>query len=203
MCGQRNSSLGFLLTAIDQSGAQDWYLANVPWLNGGSPDGARSLLSTIAGSMISVAGVTFSITLATLSLASAQLGPRLLTNFMRDRGNQVVLGTFVAIFIYCLIVLRAIRSTDESLFVPHLSVTVAMFLSVISVAILIYFFRSYAGSANDFRRYTGFFRSRFNKKAPKGANFGRSVPELHWKPQGCFLFPRAAHSHRLAAGMCP
>ena len=134
------SLLGFLLTAIDQSGAQDWYLANMPWLNGGSPDGARSLLSTIAGSMISVAGVTFSITLATLSLASAQLGPRLLTNFMRDRGNQVVLGTFVSIFIYCLIVLRAIRSTDESLFVPHLSVTVAMLLSVISVAILIYFF---------------------------------------------------------------
>lgn len=134
------SLMGFFLTAVDQSGAQNWYLSNMPWLDGGSPDGARSLLSTIAGSMISVAGVTFSMTLATLALASSQLGPRLLTNFMRDRGNQVVLGTFVSIFVYSLIVLRTIRSSNENLFVPHLSVIVAMFLSVISVAILVYFF---------------------------------------------------------------
>lgn len=106
----------------------------------GSPDGVRSLLSTIAGAMISVAGLTFSITIATLSLASSQLGPRLLDNFMRDRGNQVVLGTFVAVFIYCLIVLRAVRSVEEMVFVPHLAATLAMGLVVISLGVLIYFF---------------------------------------------------------------
>jgi uncharacterized membrane protein len=90
--------------------------------------------------MISVAGVTFSITIATVSLTSSQLGPRLLNNFMRDRGNQIVLGTFIAIFTYCLLVLRTIRSRDETTFVPYLSVVVAILLSIISLWVLVYFF---------------------------------------------------------------
>lgn len=124
---------------IDPSGV-------LAWLDAGSPDGARSLLSTVAGSMISVAGVTFSITIATLSLASSQLGPRLLSTFMRDRGNQIVLGTFVAIFTYCLIVLRAIRGEpavddlEATAFVPHLSVSLAILLAILSLGVLIYFF---------------------------------------------------------------
>lgn len=50
------------------------------------PEGARLLLSTITGSVITVAGVTFSITITALSLTSSQLGPRLLRTFMRDTG---------------------------------------------------------------------------------------------------------------------
>ncbi len=111
-----------------------------PWLYTGSPDGARSVLSTIAGSMISVAGVTFSITMVTLSLASSQLGPRLLNNFMRDRGNQVVLGTFISNFTYSLLILRSIRGLDEIMFVPHLSLTIAIVMVIISLGVLIYFF---------------------------------------------------------------
>jgi uncharacterized membrane protein len=127
------------MTALDEANPRE----EVPALSGvytGSSDGARSLLSAIAGSMISVAGITFSITMATLSLASSQLGPRLLQNFMRDRGNQVVLGTFVAIFTYCLLVLRTIRSGEEDVFVPHLSVTLAFLMALAGVGVLIYFF---------------------------------------------------------------
>ena len=54
------------------------------------------MLGTLAGSMITLAGLVFSMTLVALSLTSSQFGPRLLRNFMRDRTNQVVLGTFVA-----------------------------------------------------------------------------------------------------------
>lgn len=86
----------------------------VPWLFMDQPDGARDLLSTIAGSMITVAGVTFSITIAALAYATSQFGPRLLTNFMEDRGNQVTLGTFVATYLYSLLILRAIRAGDEA-----------------------------------------------------------------------------------------
>jgi uncharacterized membrane protein len=82
------------------------------------------VLSTIAGSMITIAGVVFSMTLVALSLASSQLGPRLLRNFMRDTRNQVVLGAFIATFVYCLLVLRTIRRAEEVAFVPHLSVTI-------------------------------------------------------------------------------
>jgi uncharacterized membrane protein len=101
------------------------------------PDGARALLSTVAGSMITVAGVSFSITMVVLSLASSQFGPRLLSNFMRDRGNQIVLGTFVATFIYCLLVLCTVRAADESgapAFVPHLAVSLGVVLAGLSLA---------------------------------------------------------------------
>jgi uncharacterized membrane protein len=127
------------LTAIDEA-HPDLTIPVLPGIYSGNPQGARSLLSTIAGSMISVAGLTFSITIASLSLASTQFGPRLLDNFMRDRGNQIVLGTFVAIFIYCLLVLRTVRGSDTVTFVPHLSITLALGLAVISLGVLIFFF---------------------------------------------------------------
>ncbi|NNL66124.1 MAG: DUF2254 domain-containing protein, partial [Myxococcales bacterium] len=63
------------------------------WLYAYQPEGARAMLSTVAGSMITVAGVTFSMTILALAHASSQIGPRLFTDFMRDRGNQVTLGT--------------------------------------------------------------------------------------------------------------
>jgi uncharacterized membrane protein len=106
---------------------------------GGGAEGARALLSAVAGSMITVAGVAFSVTVVALTLASQQFGPRLLRNFMRDRGNQIVLGTFIATFIYCLLVLRAVRGTDNGGFVPHFSVTVGLVLALASLGVLIYF----------------------------------------------------------------
>jgi len=111
-----------------------------------SPEGARAILSTIAGSMITVAGVTFSITIVVLNLASSQFGPRLLRNFMQDRGIQFVLGTFVATFIYCLLVLRAVQVGGLTTFVPSLSVTLAVVLALFNVGVLIYFIHHVATS---------------------------------------------------------
>jgi uncharacterized membrane protein len=112
-------------------------MAGLVWVYTGGPDGARVLLSTVAGSMITVAALAFSMTMVVLSLASSQLGPRLLGRFMRDTGNQVVLGTFVATFLYCLLVLRTVRL--EPLFVPHVSVTVALGLAIAGLGVLIFF----------------------------------------------------------------
>jgi uncharacterized membrane protein len=86
--------------------------------------------------VITVAGVVFSITIASLTLASQQYGPYLLRNFLRDRGNQFTLGTFLATFVYCLLVLRQVR---EGLFVPDLSVFCSLLLALASVGVLIYF----------------------------------------------------------------
>lgn len=104
-----------------------------------SPEGARAILSTIAGSMMTVAGVTFSITIVVLNLASTQFGPRLLRNFMQDRSTQFVLGTFVASFIYCLLVLRSTQTISTEIFVPSFSVTLAVILAFLSVGVLIFF----------------------------------------------------------------
>ncbi len=105
----------------------------------GGPDGARTLLSTVAGSMMTVAGVAFSITIVALTLTSSQFGPRLLRNFMRDPGNQVVLGTFLATFTYCLLVLRAVRGDESQGFVPYLALNVAIALALAGLGVLIYF----------------------------------------------------------------
>ncbi|RKQ71044.1 putative membrane protein [Litorimonas taeanensis] len=106
---------------------------------------ARTILATIAGSMIGVAATTFSITMVAVTSAAGQYGPRLIGNFMRDRGNQVTLGTFTSTFIYCLLVLRMARTGEENgettieAFVPNISLLVAMGLTLLSVGVLIYF----------------------------------------------------------------
>ena len=117
----------------------EWLALNLGWTFTGGAEGASDVLGIIAGSMITIAGVVFSMTLVALSLASSQLGPRLLRTFMRDTITQVVLGTFIATFLYCLLVLRTIRRVDEVAFVPHLSVTLGVLLAVASVGVLIYF----------------------------------------------------------------
>ena len=115
-------------------------------LYSGSPEGARSLLSTIASSMMTVTGITFSITIVALNLASSQFGPRLLRNFIKDRSIQFVLGTFVASFIYCLLVLWSIRKIGTGIFVPDFSVSFAVVLALLDVGVLIYFIHHIATS---------------------------------------------------------
>jgi uncharacterized membrane protein len=109
----------------------------------GGPSAARGILSTIAGSVISVVTLLFSLTIVTLQLASSQYSPRLLQTFVRDRVVQVCLGTLLATFVYSLMVLRSVRSADESdegsAFVPRLSVTVAFVFALASVAALVTF----------------------------------------------------------------
>lgn len=130
----------FGMVQLDMYVGAEW-LREARWLYLNQPDGARALLSTVAGSMITVAGVTFSMTLLAVSHASSQIGPRLLSRFMRDRGNQYTLGTFIATFMYGLIVLRTVHSGegDEGVFVPHLAILLALVLAVASVIVLIYF----------------------------------------------------------------
>ncbi|MEA5504641.1 DUF2254 domain-containing protein [Halotia wernerae UHCC 0503] len=127
--------LAFAMITLDRIIGFD----GLSWIYTGGPDGARAVLSAIAGSMMSVTATAFSITIVALQLASANFGPRILRNFMRDTGNQIVLGTFIGTFIYSLLVLRTIYGKDYSLFVPHLAVTVGLILAIISIGVLIYF----------------------------------------------------------------
>ncbi|MEF7612505.1 DUF2254 domain-containing protein [Aquincola sp. MAHUQ-54] len=119
---------------------------NWPRLFGAGAEGARGMLSAIATSMITVAGVVFSITIVSLSLAASQYSPRVLRNFMSDRTTQVVLGAFVSVFTYCLIVLRTIRGSDEGDFVPSVAVLGGVLLALAAVALLIYFIHHVASA---------------------------------------------------------
>ncbi|OWY63791.1 hypothetical protein B7486_51010 [cyanobacterium TDX16] len=133
-------ALAFTMLSLDRAGYYG-VLSEWGWLYTGGTDGAREVLSSVAGSIISVAATAFSITIVALQLAASNYSPRLLRNFMRDVGNQLVLGTFIATFIYCLLVLRTIRGDgdDYSFFVPQLSVTVGLLLALASIGVLIYF----------------------------------------------------------------
>lgn len=139
--------LSFLLAAADGWLGNSWIDA-VPWVYRVQASGARDVLTTVAGSMIGVAGVTFSITIAALSYTTTILGPRLLTNFMSDKGNQITLGTFLATFTYCLLLLRTIQASNDTgtTFVPHLSILFAIMLAMASLAVLIYFIHHIAES---------------------------------------------------------
>ncbi|WP_375479513.1 DUF2254 domain-containing protein [uncultured Nostoc sp.] len=132
------TALAFTMLMLDRTGKAN---INYWWSYTGGADGARSLLGAVAGSMISVAATAFSITIVALQLAASNFGPRLLRNFMQDTGNQVVLGTFISTFIYCLLVLRTIHSEGDgySRFVPQISITCGILLAIISIGVLIYF----------------------------------------------------------------
>ena len=123
----------------------DEVLARYPKLFGAGAEGTRQLLSAIASSTITVAGVVFSITIVALSLTAAQYSPRVLRSFMRDRANQLVLGIFVGVYVYCLLVLRTIRG-GENEFVPGVSVVGAIFLALLGMAFLIFFIHHIATS---------------------------------------------------------
>ncbi|UHD16444.1 DUF2254 domain-containing protein [Thiocapsa bogorovii] len=137
--------LAILLITVDTS--VDLHLvARWPLLFGAGAAGARGLLTTVASSMITVAGVVFSITLVALSLTSSQYTSRVIRNFMRDRVNQWVLGVFLGIFAYCLVVLRTIREADEGAFVPTLAVLTGLLLAFVGIAVLIHFIHHIATS---------------------------------------------------------
>ncbi|MGO9224905.1 DUF2254 domain-containing protein [Mycobacterium sp.] len=109
------------------------------WVISGTADAARLLLTSVAASVITVVGIVFSITIVTLTLASTQFGPRMLRNFIRDRGTQLTLGTFVATFVYCVVVLVSIGPADRGEFVPHISITTTFGLVLVDLAVLVYF----------------------------------------------------------------
>lgn len=189
-------ALSVVTTSADATIGSDW-MDHVAWLHANRPEGARALLSTIAGSMITVAGVTFSITIVAVSYATSQFGPRLLTNFMRDRGNQVTLGTFIATFLYCLLILRTIRSPEEAplggalgvtttsgAFVPHLSLLCGVILAMASIGVFIYFIHHVPESIHASNVAAGVGRE-LNEQISTlfPATVGRGIPEDDYDPR--------------------
>lgn len=115
-----------------------------------SPTGASGMVTTVGTAVFGVAGTAFSITMSVIATASSTYGPRLVRNFMADRGNQIVLGTYGATFVYCLMVLRRIRTGEDELgmdaFGPQLAVNFTLVLALACVGLLIYFIHHIASS---------------------------------------------------------
>lgn len=125
-------ALAVATTGIDRNGA---YPSGYDL----SADNARAILSTIAGSMLAVVTMTFSIIMVVLVLASQQFSPRILRNFIRDQTSQNILSIFIGTFIYCLLVMIRISDYGEDIFVPVWAVLIGILLALISMGALIYF----------------------------------------------------------------
>jgi uncharacterized membrane protein len=140
-------TLAVLLVRYNDEIIGDSDVADVWWLFGGSAEGAKSVLESISGSIITVTGVVFSVTIIALQLASSQFTPRVLRQFMADRANQVVLGVFIGTFTYTLLVQRTVRSGEVSdEFIPAVAVTGAVALALTSIGFLIYYINHAARS---------------------------------------------------------
>ena len=138
-------ALGLLMVRI--SGDVDHKaLVHYPRLFGASPDSSREMLSVIAAAMMTVTSVTFSITMVAVSQAASQYSSRILRHFMRDRANQVALGTFTGVFVYCLVILRTVRSDQDLRFNPEVAVIVAVVLAILAIGVLVFFIHHVAQS---------------------------------------------------------
>lgn len=175
--------LSFVMLYLDRSLSVWTWLRETDWLFLNQPTAARAVLQTIAASMITVAGVAFSITIATVANATIQFGPRLLINFMQSRGNQVTLGTFISTFVYCLLLLRTVRGQDGSagieMFVPNMGILGALVLAIASLANLIYFFHHIPESIHITNMTAGVGRQlidQVNKLYPSKIGHARQEP---------------------------
>lgn len=140
------------------------------WLRVRDPGAARGVLTTIAGAMITIVSLTFSISIVALTLASSQFGSRLLYNFMRDRGNQAVLGFLLGTFVYCLVVLSAMTvGAGETL--HQLAFGGALALALAAVGALVYYLHHVAESIQATNVITNVGRE-------LRAIIDRSLPEL-------------------------
>ena len=139
--------LAFVVTEAERRGAFDAEVLR-SWVFGGGVEGARGVLEAIAGGLITVTGVVFSVTIVALQLASTQFTPRILRNFTADRGNQLVLGVFIATFTYTILVLRTVRSAEdgEDPFVPRVAVTLAVVMVLVAIGFLIFYINHSARS---------------------------------------------------------
>lgn len=183
--------LAFSLIELDQI-YDDRLLARWPRLLANEAEGARGVLSAIAGSMATVAGVVFSITIVALSLTSSQYTSRVLRNFMRDRANQVVLGVFVGVWIYCLVVMRTISDDDEWKFVPSLAVLTAVILAIIASGFLIFFIHHISSTIQASEITASITRDTLravDRLFPDEIRNGSEMPEAHELQAGQRWYP--------------
>jgi uncharacterized membrane protein len=91
----------------------------------------------MATTVLTTAGIVFTLFTLPLSTVAAQYGSRLLRVFLGDRITQLVLGLFVATFVYCVSAATAIPGTAVVPPPPQITATVGLYLMLASFGSLI------------------------------------------------------------------
>lgn len=157
------------------------------WLYSGETEDAARLLSTFFTSMITMATLAVSITMVVLTLAAAQLGPRLIRSFMADRRTQSMLGFFLATIVYLVVILRAVNAAPDEESVPHLAVTLGTASVLVCVFILLFFVHHLARSIvadTVIRRVGDDLDSAIEEMLPEADGEGARTAEPTERPSG-------------------
>ncbi len=136
---------GYLSISVDETG---WarQLADKKLVLAITVDGARSVISTVAGGIITMASLVFSLTFVALTLMSQQLGPRLIQIFVRDRFAQFTFGSFTGSFLFCLFVLAVTGTGKKGEFVPVFSTLLVIVVAIASFCMMILYINHVANS---------------------------------------------------------
>lgn len=176
-----------LAIATNMMGAPGKFLSELPYLGflDIDADGARAVLSTVAGAMMSVISLVYSLTLVVFTLAAGNIAPRLLETFANNRVNQVTIGLLGATFLYSLICLYQVHEDTSA----RLAVAIAILLSATSVFWLIYFVNDVAGRImvdNEIGRIQKSLRRAIDKvlsdEPRESADDEKAIPKTKGRP---------------------
>jgi len=137
-------SLGFLLLSIlmlelDFSETGKQLKSQLSWLSLRDASTARSILTTIAGGIISLTVFSFSMVMILLVQAASQMSNRMLDSMIGNRFQQIILGFYIGTIVYSLFLLSTIRDIRSGIYVPALSIYLLLLFTVVDIFLFIYF----------------------------------------------------------------
>ena len=111
----------------------------LPWLSLKDASTARTIISTVAGAIISLTVFSFSMVMIVLNQAASQMSNRVLNSMIENRFQQVILGIYIGTIVYALFLLSTIRNITSGIYVPAFSIYLLILLTVIDIFLFIYF----------------------------------------------------------------
>lgn len=182
-------AVGFLLLSwvmlnIDFSPWGKQLKGNLSWLTLKDASTARSIISTVAGAIISLTVFSFSMVMIVLNQAASQMSNRVLNSMIENRFQQVILGFYIGTIVYALFLLSTIRDINSGVYVPALSIYLLILLTVIDIFLFIYFL-DYVTQTVKYETVIHRVQKQTMKTMEK--NFSKIKDEtVHWENLPCF-----------------
>ena len=140
-------AVGFLILswgmlAFDFSDYGKQIKSGLSWLSLKDASTARTIISTVAGAIISLTVFSFSMVMIVLNQAASQMSNRVLNSMIENRFQQIILGIYIGTIVYALFLLSTIRDISSGIYVPAFSIYALILLTVIDIFLFIYFLDS-------------------------------------------------------------
>ncbi len=131
--------LAIIMMGFDFSVQGKQFKSQIDWLNIKDATTARSIISSIAAGIISLAVFSFSMVMIILNQAASQMSNRVLDKLIGNRFQQIVLGIYIGTIVYAFFLLSTIRDIDSGLYIPSLSTYLLILITIFDIFLFIYF----------------------------------------------------------------